>query len=112
MKRLSVRWVLAVVVVILAMTIGLAVETNHPSHSDKLTTVTTSITTGTYPTKNLPPSRDNDSGHARMLDTLREHGSVTSMLGEMQHRTELYELLDYASYQEYDANIFNFDIPH
>jgi methylisocitrate lyase len=34
------------------------------------------------------------------------------MLGEMQHRTELYELLDYASYQEYDANIFNFDIPH
>jgi methylisocitrate lyase len=48
----------------------------------------------------------------RALDTLREHGSVTSMLGEMQHRTELYELLDYASYQEYDANIFNFDPPH
>jgi methylisocitrate lyase len=48
----------------------------------------------------------------RALDTLREHGSVTSMLGEMQRRTELYELLDYASYQEYDANIFNFDLPH
>jgi methylisocitrate lyase len=47
----------------------------------------------------------------RALDTLREHGSLTSMLGEMQHRVDLYELLDYASYQAYDADIFNFDLP-
>ena len=47
----------------------------------------------------------------RALDTLREQGSLTSMLGEMQHRVDLYELLDYASYQAYDADIFNFDLP-
>jgi len=47
----------------------------------------------------------------RALDTLREQGSLKSMLGEMQHRVDLYELLDYASYQAYDADIFNFDLP-
>ena len=47
----------------------------------------------------------------RALDTLRERGSLKSMLGEMQHRVDLYELLDYASYQAYDADIFNFDLP-
>lgn len=47
----------------------------------------------------------------RALDTLLEQGSLKSMLGEMQHRVDLYELLDYASYQAYDADIFNFDLP-
>ena len=48
----------------------------------------------------------------RALDVLREHGSLESLLGEMQHRRDLYDLLDYASYQEYDANVFNFELPH
>jgi methylisocitrate lyase len=48
----------------------------------------------------------------RALDVLRNEGRLTSVLGEMQHRADLYELLDYASYQTYDAEIFNFDVPH
>jgi methylisocitrate lyase len=48
----------------------------------------------------------------RALDVLRTEGRLTSVLGEMQHRADLYELLDYASYQTYDADIFNFDVPH
>jgi len=48
----------------------------------------------------------------RALDTLRDRGSLTSLLGEMQHRADLYELLDYSSYQAYDADIFNFELPH
>ena len=48
----------------------------------------------------------------RALDVLREQGSLESLLGEMQHRRELYELLDYAAYQDYDANVFNFELPH
>ena len=47
----------------------------------------------------------------RALDVLREHGTLESLLGEMQHRRDLYELLDYASYQEYDASVFNFELP-
>ena len=47
----------------------------------------------------------------RALDVLREQGSLTSLLGEMQHRADLYELLDYASYQNYDADVFNFELP-
>ena len=47
----------------------------------------------------------------RALDVLRERGSLTSLLGEMQHRADLYELLDYASYQSYDADVFNFELP-
>jgi methylisocitrate lyase len=48
---------------------------------------------------------------SRALDTLRDEGSLTPLLGEMQHRADLYELLDYASYEAYDSDIFNFDIP-
>ena len=48
----------------------------------------------------------------RALDVLRERGTLESLLGEMQHRRDLYELLDYASYQEYDASVFNFELPH
>jgi methylisocitrate lyase len=29
----------------------------------------------------------------------------------MQHRADLYELLDYASYEAYDTDIYNFDVP-
>ncbi len=47
----------------------------------------------------------------RALDVLRSEGHLTSVLDEMQHRADLYELLDYQSYQAYDADIFNFDVP-
>lgn len=47
----------------------------------------------------------------RALDVLRERGNLQSLLGEMQHRSDLYELLDYASYQRYDADVFNFELP-
>jgi methylisocitrate lyase len=29
----------------------------------------------------------------------------------MQTRAELYELLDYESYSEFDSSVFNFDVP-
>ncbi|NNN09543.1 MAG: methylisocitrate lyase [Acidimicrobiaceae bacterium] len=48
---------------------------------------------------------------SRALDVLRREGHLTSILGEMQHRADLYELLDYESYQAYDADIFNFNVP-
>lgn len=44
----------------------------------------------------------------RALDTLLEEGSLGSLIGEMQHRQELYDLLDYGSYAEYDTSVFNF----
>ena len=48
---------------------------------------------------------------SRALDTIRSDGGLTSMLGEMQTRAELYELLDYEAYNAYDSSIFNFDVP-
>jgi methylisocitrate lyase len=47
----------------------------------------------------------------RALDVLRTEGRLTSVLGEMQNRADLYELLDYESYQAYDTEIFNFEVP-
>jgi methylisocitrate lyase len=46
----------------------------------------------------------------RGLDTLNEHGSLEPELGHMQHRADLYELLDYESYNHFDTNVFNFQI--
>ena len=67
--RLSFRVTLAgVVVVILATAIGLAMSVSGSPRTNHLTTVTTSINSVTYPTKNLPPSRDNDAGRARSID--------------------------------------------
>ena len=48
---------------------------------------------------------------ARALDTIRSEGSLTSKVDEMQSRAELYELLDYESYNTYDSSIFNFGVP-
>lgn len=45
---------------------------------------------------------------ARGLDTINEQGSLTSMLGEMQHRADLYDLIDYAGYAAFDSTVFNF----
>ncbi|MBK0420929.1 methylisocitrate lyase [Leucobacter sp. CSA2] len=46
----------------------------------------------------------------RALDTLLEEGRLTSKLDEMQHRAELYELVDYEAYNRFDSNVFNFEV--
>jgi len=46
----------------------------------------------------------------RALDTLNEEGHLTSKLGEMQHRADLYDLIDYESYNHFDTNVFTFTI--
>jgi len=46
----------------------------------------------------------------RGLDAIIEHGSLESMLPEMQHRSTLYELLDYESYNHFDSGVFNFTL--
>ncbi|NLA66091.1 MAG: methylisocitrate lyase [Leucobacter sp.] len=46
----------------------------------------------------------------RALDTLVEEGSLTSQLGNMQHRAELYELISYEDYASFDSNIFTFTV--
>ena len=47
----------------------------------------------------------------RALEVLRSEGTLQSVLSDMQTRAELYELLGYADYEAYDANIFNFRVP-
>ncbi len=46
----------------------------------------------------------------RALDTLNDEGHLTGRLGEMQHRADLYDLLDYEAYNHFDQNVFNFQI--
>lgn len=46
----------------------------------------------------------------RGLDALTEQGSLQSVVGEMQTRAELYELLDYEGYNHFDSGIFNFSL--
>jgi methylisocitrate lyase len=46
----------------------------------------------------------------RALDTITEEGALTSKLGEMQHRADLYELLDYEAYNHFDTSVFNFTV--
>jgi len=68
-RRVSYRVTVAgVVLVILATAMGLAMSVSGSSSNNHLTTVTTSISTVLYPTKDLPPSHDNDAGRARSLD--------------------------------------------
>jgi methylisocitrate lyase len=47
---------------------------------------------------------------SRGLDTLVDEGHLTSKLGEMQHRADLYDLIDYEQYNHFDQDIFNFTI--
>lgn len=47
---------------------------------------------------------------SRALDTLIEEGHLTNKLGEMQHRADLYDLIDYESYNHFDSGVFNFTI--
>lgn len=46
----------------------------------------------------------------RALDTLNDEGHLTSKLGEMQHRADLYELIDYESYNHFDSGVAGFTI--
>ena len=46
----------------------------------------------------------------RALDTLIDEGSLTSKLDEMQHRADLYDLVDYEQYNHFDTSVFNFHI--
>ncbi|HYJ51015.1 MAG TPA: methylisocitrate lyase [Microbacterium sp.] len=46
----------------------------------------------------------------RALDTLIEEGHLTSKLDEMQHRADLYDLIDYEDYNQFDTSVFNFHI--
>jgi methylisocitrate lyase len=42
------------------------------------------------------------------LAAISEHGSQEGLLDRMQHRRDLYDLLDYESYNAFDAGIYNF----
>lgn len=46
----------------------------------------------------------------RALDELNAEGHLTGKLDEMQHRADLYELVDYESYNAFDTNVFNFEV--
>lgn len=46
----------------------------------------------------------------RALDALNAEGHLTGKLDEMQHRAELYDLVDYESYNHFDTSVFNFEV--
>ncbi|SDR75251.1 methylisocitrate lyase [Microterricola viridarii] len=47
---------------------------------------------------------------ARGLDSLTDAGTLEPLLGEMQHRADLYELIDYEGYNHFDSGVFNFTV--
>ncbi|KQY96767.1 methylisocitrate lyase [Microbacterium sp. MEC084] len=46
----------------------------------------------------------------RGLDELIGEGRLTGKLGEMQHRADLYDLIDYSGYSRFDQGVFDFTI--
>lgn len=44
------------------------------------------------------------------LAEIAKTGTQEGVVDQMQHRSELYELLDYESYNEFDTSIFNFTL--
>lgn len=46
----------------------------------------------------------------RGLDELIGAGRLTGKLGEMQHRADLYDLIDYAGYSRFDQSVFDFTV--
>ena len=44
------------------------------------------------------------------LRTIAEEGSQVSLLDSMQHRRDLYDLLDYSEYNAFDENVFTFRV--
>lgn len=47
---------------------------------------------------------------SRALDTLNDTGTLTTQLDAMQHRADLYDLIDYESYNHFDSSVFNFEV--
>ena len=46
----------------------------------------------------------------RGLDQLLAEGTLEPKLAEMQHRADLYDLIDYEGYNTFDTSVYNFDI--
>ncbi|WP_337059374.1 methylisocitrate lyase [Kineococcus sp. G2] len=46
----------------------------------------------------------------RALDALATEGTLAGRVGEMQTRAQLYDLLDYASYGEFDSGVYDFSL--
>jgi methylisocitrate lyase len=46
----------------------------------------------------------------RALETLATEGSLVSQLSRMQHRRDLYDLVDYEGYNRFDGSVFNFRV--
>jgi len=46
----------------------------------------------------------------RTLDAINADGTQQAVVGEMQTRARLYELLDYESYNAFDSSVFNFTL--
>jgi methylisocitrate lyase len=47
---------------------------------------------------------------SRALDTLLDAGHLTPQLEQMQHRADLYDLIDYEGYNHFDSTVFNFSV--
>ncbi|NIZ92915.1 methylisocitrate lyase [Kineococcus rubinsiae] len=46
----------------------------------------------------------------RALDTLAAEGTLAPEVGSMQTRADLYDLLDYAEYGQFDSSVFDFSL--
>ncbi|GGA68142.1 2-methylisocitrate lyase [Pseudoclavibacter endophyticus] len=46
----------------------------------------------------------------RALDHLNAEGHLTGLLDAMQHRADLYDLVDYEAYNHFDTSVFNFTV--
>ncbi|SDQ67867.1 methylisocitrate lyase [Microbacterium sp. cf332] len=46
----------------------------------------------------------------RALDELTAAGNLTAKLDEMQHRADLYDLVDYEGYTRFDSSVFDFTL--
>ncbi|HEY4466129.1 MAG TPA: methylisocitrate lyase [Streptosporangiaceae bacterium] len=44
------------------------------------------------------------------LAEIAAHGTQEGLLDRMQHRRDLYDLLDYSAYNAFDTSIYNFDV--
>ena len=44
----------------------------------------------------------------RGLDTLNADGTLTARLDQMQHRADLYDLIDYKGYNPFDSSVFTY----
>jgi methylisocitrate lyase len=47
---------------------------------------------------------------ARGLEELDAAGSLQAVLPQMQHRADLYDLVDYEGYNQFDSGVFNFTV--